>query len=95
LNNKLFKDPAILSICSAINNQLSTLNLAVYGKQRKRMKKVKFEKKLSLNKETVTKLNADQLGSVVGGDLWSHTVCQTRNKSCINFCTSLFACNAE
>jgi hypothetical protein len=32
------------------------------------MKKVKFDKKLSLNKETVTKLNNEQMSQVVGGE---------------------------
>jgi len=31
------------------------------------MKKIKFEGKLSLNKETVAKLNGQQMGNVVGG----------------------------
>ena len=32
------------------------------------MKKMKFEKKLSLNKETVAKLNADEMSKVKGGE---------------------------
>jgi hypothetical protein len=32
------------------------------------MKKVKFEGKLSLNKETIAKLNQNQMGNVRGGD---------------------------
>ena len=31
------------------------------------MKKVKFDKKLSLNKETIAKLNNNQMGNVKGG----------------------------
>ena len=31
------------------------------------MKKIKFQKKLSLNKETITKLNEDQMNQVKGG----------------------------
>jgi natural product precursor len=31
------------------------------------MKKIKIEKKLSLNKETITKLNEGQLNNVMGG----------------------------
>lgn len=34
------------------------------------MKKVKFEGRLSLNKETVSKLNEKQMSSVKGG--WTH-----------------------
>jgi hypothetical protein len=59
------------------------------------MKKVKFEKKLSLNKETVSKLNADQLNNVVGGEVaYSHTICATYQKSCFNYCWSWFNCAA-
>lgn len=32
------------------------------------MKKIKFEGKLSLNKETVTKLNQDHMASIRGGE---------------------------
>jgi natural product precursor len=32
------------------------------------MKKIKFEKKLSLNKESIVKLNNNQLTNVKGGD---------------------------
>jgi len=35
------------------------------------MKKVKFEGKLNLNKETVSKLNDAQMESIKGGYLWT------------------------
>ncbi|MFN7913091.1 MAG: class I lanthipeptide [Bacteroidota bacterium] len=44
------------------------------------MKKVKFNGKLSLNKETITNLNEEQMNNIKGGDdiLWSLLWCHTR-----------------
>jgi natural product precursor len=42
------------------------------------MKKIRLEKKLSLNKETISKLNEDQLNNVKGGWAWSW-FCKTDN----------------
>ncbi len=46
---------------------ISIKDLAVFRKQSTIMKKIKFEKKLSLNKETVAKLNEKQMAAVKGG----------------------------
>lgn len=37
----------------------------------KNMKKVKLTGKLSLNKETIAKLNQEQMNAIIGGDLLS------------------------
>lgn len=51
------------------------------------MKKIKIEKKLSLSKETITKLNDSQMNNVVGG-VPNTTMCPTnqsyRWSNCIN-----------
>lgn len=52
------------------------------------MKKVKFDGKLSLNKETVTKLNDTQMGAVKGGwtggaCFWSLRTCNIENCNCV------------
>ncbi|MBS1651129.1 MAG: class I lanthipeptide [Bacteroidetes bacterium] len=39
------------------------------------MKKVKFKGKLSLNKETITKLNNEQMANVNGGGTNSQNIC--------------------
>ncbi len=52
------------------------------------MKKVKFTGKLSLNKETVTKLNDAQMNNVKGGELWSFGAC-TRQCTGTQVCCSL------
>lgn len=39
------------------------------------MKKVKFEGKLSLNKETISKLNENQMNQIKGGWLWTLINC--------------------
>ncbi len=50
------------------------------------MKKIKFEKKLSLNKEAVTELNDDQMNNVKGGAaLWTLIFCRP-SKSCVTIC---------
>jgi natural product precursor len=38
------------------------------------MKKIKFDVKLSLNKETIAKLNDEQMGEVKGGDFDMPTI---------------------
>lgn len=45
------------------------------------MKKIKFTGKLSLNKETVSKLNNEQMNQVVGGSLRCQSIgnCGTTN----------------
>ena len=42
------------------------------------MKKIKFEGKLCLNKETVTKLNKEQMAVVQGGVLWTLIACRPK-----------------
>jgi natural product precursor len=42
------------------------------------MKKVKFDKKLSLNKETVAKLNVEQMSTVKGGEVLDAPVGEAR-----------------
>ena len=57
------------------------------------MKKIKFDKKLSLNKETIAKLNDAQMKHVKGGEVEINSKgCATNVKSCINRCWSLFNC---
>lgn len=43
------------------------------------MKKVKFEGKLNLNKETVTKLNDNSMNAIRGGALWTLWHCPSYN----------------
>lgn len=67
------------------------------------MKKVKFEGKLSLNKETVAKLNDMQMEHIKGGEvdaLHSRILClssndSTRKKCCLPGTTSMLggSCN--
>ena len=53
------------------------------------MKKIKFEGKLNLNKETVAKLNDKQMDSIKGGKFGS-----SANGGICVCTTSLFNCNA-
>jgi hypothetical protein len=51
------------------------------------MKKIKFEGKLSLNKETVSKLNEGQMNQINGGGtawLWTLINCATKQVGCPN-----------
>lgn len=65
------------------------------------MKKVTLTGKLSLNKETVTKLNDAQMGVIKGGAKPSNGLCistsvtkpcDTNRHSCLNSCNSWFNC---
>ncbi len=62
------------------------------------MKKVKFLKKLSLNKETIAKLNTEQMNQVNGGFTIINTAaggaCKTYQKSCFDHCGSWINCAA-
>jgi natural product precursor len=58
------------------------------------MKKIKFEKKLSLNKETVANLTDDQMNRIKGGREISEQVCTiTCNAAftCAKGCTNTLA----
>ena len=61
------------------------------------MKKVKFEKKLSLNKETISKLNKDQMNNVKGGQMiLSLVTCRSAVSKCAgcgNTCHTGTWCN--
>lgn len=46
------------------------------------MKKIKLSGKLSLNKETIAKLNDEQMGSVKGGDFTSIVSCINGGSKC-------------
>ena len=49
------------------------------------MKKIKFEKKLSLNKKTIAKLNNEQMKEVKGGS----TICFTPTSMiCTQYCVT-------
>jgi len=50
------------------------------------MKKIKLEKKLSLSKETIAKLNNDQLTVIKGGGTIGSCLCQTDYATCL--CTN-------
>ncbi|HRG37380.1 MAG TPA: class I lanthipeptide [Bacteroidia bacterium] len=50
------------------------------------MKKIKIEKKLSLSKETIAKLNNDQLSTIKGGTKLTRNDCPTGQAS-ITTCT--------
>ncbi|HWY37558.1 MAG TPA: class I lanthipeptide [Bacteroidia bacterium] len=53
------------------------------------MKKLKLSGKLSLNKETITKLNENQMGSLKGGVCtYIPTGCPTAHVSCVLQCTT-------
>ena len=62
------------------------------------MKKVKITKGLSLNKETVSRLNENQMADFKGGALAKTAKggsCVTNAKSCFRKCRSWFGCYAE
>ena len=42
------------------------------------MKKIKFEGKLSLNKETIAKLNSDEMNDLKGGLFHTHLWCREK-----------------
>lgn len=50
------------------------------------MKKIKLKGKLSLNKETIAKLNDEQMGNVIGGDVFTSIFACKKSKDC----TTLF-----
>jgi len=50
------------------------------------MKKIKLNGKLSLNKETIAKLNDDQMNSVKGGGILSIGKMCSRRNSCHRVC---------
>lgn len=53
------------------------------------MKKIKFQKKLSLNKETIAKLNEDQMNQIKGGTM-RISFTDSRLTSC-----TIWACDTE
>lgn len=55
------------------------------------MKKIKLDGKLKLNKETIAKLNDEQMNGVKGG-LLSITAGCTKNNTCVLYTKGLF-CN--
>jgi len=63
-----------------------------------KMKKIKFEGKLSLNKETIAKLNDDGMNSIKGGEdinrksiiICPSVIVQCQTKSCmVSICISI------
>ncbi|HSH65378.1 MAG TPA: class I lanthipeptide [Bacteroidia bacterium] len=56
------------------------------------MKKIKFEKKLSLSKETIAKLNNEQLNAFKGGG--GSTECPSDYVTCKN-CYTYYGCQAS
>jgi len=54
------------------------------------MKKIKLNGKLSLNKETIAKLNDDQMNSVKGGGILSIGKACTKNRTCSIYTKGLF-----
>lgn len=54
----------------------------------KKMKKIKFEGKLTLNKETIAKLNDNQMSKVNGGWTWTLINCKSAQ------CPTLLTCSA-
>jgi natural product precursor len=64
------------------------------------MKKIKLNGKLSLNKETIARLNDDQMNDVKGGAITriktqAGGACRTNNKSCFRACGSWIGCVAQ
>jgi hypothetical protein len=57
------------------------------------MKKAKLTSKLSLNKETVTKLNDAQMTGVKGGWLTIGSAVWSAGCRCTTGCTNEFLCN--
>lgn len=55
------------------------------------MKKIKFEKNFSLNKETITRLNDNQLANVKGGATFT-LFCQSRKNDCPTMLTCGGSC---
>jgi hypothetical protein len=53
------------------------------------MKKIKIEKRLSLNKETIAVLNAKQLDVVKGGDVQPTTTIQQTHVHCVQPTTTV------
>ncbi|HSH65377.1 MAG TPA: class I lanthipeptide [Bacteroidia bacterium] len=53
------------------------------------MKKIKFEKKLSLSKETITKLNSQELTAFVGGGT---NTCPSDYATCNYLCITMTNC---
>lgn len=47
------------------------------------MKKIKLKGKLSLNKETIAKLNDEQMSNVIGGELSPKTASACAGNTCI------------
>ena len=59
------------------------------------MKKIKFDKKLSLNKETIARLNDAQMGKVKGGEVAGilSLLGATCRKACDSCCRKGTQCN--
>ena len=53
------------------------------------MKKIKLNKKLQLNKETIAKLNNDQMNGVKGG---ASETCVTNCGTCATYCGTCVTC---
>jgi len=60
------------------------------------MKKVKFNKKLQLNKETISNLNNDQMNQLQGGTSLTKALTYCGGRTCINWgATCLTNCPAQ
>jgi hypothetical protein len=58
------------------------------------MKTKSNDKKLSLNKSTITDLRSDELRNVKGGTSITFTACPSlENTGCISFCGTIYPCS--